>query len=1168
MSLQIQVFNLKNKRVTTSKISTYPLDTIESISLRTAIALKTLEKYIYFLTPYDKEEKSINIIDILQEIKNTDLDILEFIRALETSNVDLKKLNIKKDIIEPWLAINKDFKNLEMVNNLKILAVNTLIAGGYFRDETEFNYVWNKRQDIEEGINNKIRAETIRENRYTKLYSIFDNVQTNIDSTDIEVQKISITADINFGDISLLEIFNDIVVNKNAPFACCNQYYKILKNFIPLQDWNNIENDVLIVKINQKIEDINYGEIKIYRDKQQIKLTCDIISEKNYLSMTEFLERFKTIFPDRQISIDNIQETSITAIYYIPQYTINSYVFADIAMNDDRFSSILSIDESVKATKKRSESTDPSTYIYFTHPATGTITASILQKTVDPTFKNIDDKFTLDSNYLRIRLKGVNKISLTTFQEMFEKLLEIYRQQYQNIVDFYRIFVPEFAEMKKPALQRKKSIDRPKDIFIANYSRICSKDRSPIIVNPDRLDEYDQKDIYQFPRNLPKSGDKYPSDGKNILNYTCPNPTYPYFGIQLNKLENKEEYPYLPCCFKTDQKTNPKYQKYYYNIQKTEKDKDQQNLILTDKFLGNGVFGKLSEPITQLFNFLDGDAGYKYIRVGVTRSRSSFLQCVLFALDDSFASLKDSEEIEATLIGVRDNLSDNDSYPLARQSCYDLSKENLVKQIADPDIYLDPKLYLQLLEGKYNCNIFLFNRDTIIKPRYKEGFYCSRQRPNTIFIYEHMGSESDHADYPQCELIVKWNVESSQDVKYSFRKSEKISKNITNLFNTLNTYYVLNKPISPIYLGLKNIKSQSIDSYGKTRRITVDYNSSNINIFTEPINPLNVAEKNGENLENELKTVLDFCIDNEIKITSQSVENNYIKQLNCVIGNVNCYIPIKRGKKSLPDIDIVTTFLPIAKEVSILDRYNFNKKTARYLTEYVFWMFSKFLQKEKILEIDDDVLNKFSKKYFVIDEKFNYPEISKNFETNPKIFSGEKLILQSTETLKRLLYVLKLYSVRHRKTLLQYYQKTSIVDYYLDIADFNKNIEQIILHGNESIDKLVRESKFTHILYEEIRPDFNVPYFFKNNLIDDKVFLAVNVDDYKKGFDITVNWHKNNFVLDYPEPIGMYNFTLFSYSNRYKIKKYYISEGKKGYHIQMIGYKINNTPYYTVLLEL
>ena len=135
-------------------------------------------------------------------------------------------------------------------------------------------------------------------------------------------------------------------------------------------------------------------------------------------------------------------------------------------------------------------------------------------------------------------------------------------------------------------------------------------------------------------------------------------------------------------------------------------------------------------------------------------------------------------------------------------------------------------------------------------PRHLQAYYKNFNKKRCIYVYEHMGSESDHSLYPQCELIVKYNIRKrSENVQYSF--SYKDSKNIRQVYSRLRKSYALNTSIQEKYMKLNNyikVKSQRIDSYGKTRQLNVKYKNKNVSLIISPIQPLkakrNIVIKN------------------------------------------------------------------------------------------------------------------------------------------------------------------------------------------------------------------------------------------------------------------------------------------------------------------------------------
>ena len=85
------------------------------------------------------------------------------------------------------------------------------------------------------------------------------------------------------------------------------------------------------------------------------------------------------------------------------------------------------------------------------------------------------------------------------------------------------------------------------------------------------------------------------------------------------------------------------------------------------------------------------------------------------------------------------------------------------------------------------------------------------------------------------------------------------------------------------------------------------------------------------------------------------------------------------------------------------------------------------------------------------------------------------------ETLKRLLYVLRLELVRQKNKILNYHSHDTIDNYYMDITDFDHYPFQVILYGDESVDNMIKERGTRQfIIHNKVSPASKTPYFFKN----------------------------------------------------------------------------------------
>lgn len=1166
----------------------YQLDTPESITIRIASSMGTIPEYLYYPKGFPSEideDTEIVVEDLLELIKESDTtNFRDFLKSIEPKLP--KKIDLKRDVLIPWLIYNKKIEQLYQFSPAILTQqANDLVENDYFDSVDEVQNIWGRKKILRDELDRRILFNNNNKDTYLKLYQAFQDVEEGIGYTEFSTNRVTLLFNLDLEDITLLEIFNHIILNERVPFATVKNYYKILKDFIPPEEWSQ-ESDNIIVKVGEKVDmstikHKEYADVKVEMEGEKVITKTRLITERGYLSRDQFLEKFMGIFHGLgNITYSNVNEMEVVGIFYFPFQRINTYVFSDLVMNDTLFSSLINIDESSKATKKKGEVGQPWLHIHFDHPSTGHITAGISQKTVDRSeleMRSTDPEiFPHGEAYIRVRVRGKDRKSVEIFQEMLSKLFVIYEQKYDEIAEFYQKYLPDFGVFVEGNVKplKEKPSDIAPNIFVKNYSRTCPDERIPKIITKEEAKEHDN--VMIFPRDIQQNEPKYASDGVDQKYYICTNPDYPNPGVRVNRLSNSKEYPYIPCCFKENQrkKKGGHYKKYYNNDLTYNQEKRQQELIRTDKILGSEQYGLLPDSLEKIFDILNMDQKYRYIRVGVERNPSSFLSAVLSSLHEEtgFLNLSDKEK-KKEIKKIRKRMAKENIVPLARQSVYDENIEQIQKELLDIDAYLDPKKYTQLLETFFNCNIFLFNREKLFLPNHVQSYYKNYNDAPCIFIYEHMGSESDRAEYPQCELIIRWHTKKSDDTQYVFPYDQNVSKGINKIFQILRDSYALDTHIDETVFNIPDevkILSQEIDSYGKTRRLNVQY-GENITILTSPIPPIAVKEtKSDDMIKVSSKVALSLLRLMDAKEISQKVIRNMAVEIHAMVSNVSVTIPIET-ENVLDGLSISrVSFNYSENEGSDIATYNRNKKLARYITEYSFWLFSRFMKKKGVEKIDDDVLATFAKKRIKIIPDFKYDNIPKKFSTKSGVMDGGRLVVTSEDMLKRLLYVVKLYSIRDTRALVNYYTHNVITNYYVDLTDFTFYPNQVILYGDDSVDKWIQENKFTYTMNSEVLIGQRSPYFFKNEMIEDKVFLAQNVDNLETAFHVARTWQRDKYNPGpYYQEKHSYNFTLYTYG---KGDSMIVKEvkGKRSLpdKLRILGYKLSDTPYYTVLLDL
>jgi hypothetical protein len=402
-----------------------------------------------------------------------------------------------------------------------------------------------------------------------------------------------------------------------------------------------------------------------------------------------------------------------------------------------------------------------------------------------------------------------------------------------------------------------------------------------------------------------------------------------------------------------------------------------------------------------------------------------------------------------------------------------------------------------------------------------------------------------------------------------FDFSSNIVKNIMNIYLNLDTiiFYEDKERIfrqkndGEIFLKNNKIISQVVDIFGKTRVIIIEIDRKKYAINIVPIPPLNVPIINIE--ESRQYNLTKNSYDNRIGIMNiEYIDNGNI--LVGTMGEFNVYMEFKEENK--------------------INKYNKMKKISRCVVNHFIWLYSKYVN----LNIDpgdrtydyltnDDFSEFMDMGYIEVDPTFNY-EIIKNelSEENEGIFRDGKLIIKSYETLNRLKYVLKHKLVREFNNVLDYHYKENMSDYYMDIDDFDSHPFQTILKGKEFTEKWLNASIQDYELFDTVELDKS-QYFFRNQLIDNNIYIARNVNTIEKAIQLGIFWNikqYNPMIKNFNYENYGYKVILYAYKNSKEIEKYTIEKKDENYagKINIIGYKIRKDDIlidnFTVLMKL
>jgi hypothetical protein len=1056
-------------------------------------------------------------------------------------------------------------------------------------------------------------SSQINENKF--FYKEFSKVKP-IATTESEL--ISTKTEITFEvDYDIYELFNNLKMSWDIPFATINDYYKIKDNFIPSKQWtysrerftdNFTRNvtDILYLKVlNIKNLDIVHSEIdpelyttvSIYfekpRDENRIKRIADLEKletklneenedlnkeikaekkkkkEANKLLIIELEEKINEnikklnnlllsqndepisniskvhMFFDMNINFNLTKEEMIKRIFYtfpipvinyteheiqvkaeflIPDFYLDKYLFLDVLTNNKKFYHKLFLDESNGFTKNELVgNTRGGVFIHYDKISIS-LTEQIVEK---PNLNLIKKGMKVDSNYLKVKVTRAQNLKVVdNFKKIFAKYITLYNDEKEKIKQKYKKYLANFDDFLEKVnqnilLKRKKSTrekimlkDYDPELFKSDYSRECPLNRHPRIVEKEEFDELVEDNKYPivFPKDKFDQNHEYKQ-----FYYSCDHhPDFPYIGVKENKkMSNKSLYPLIPCCYKEDvrgggPRRKKSLWKIYYEEGKKfsdfsgyqkdlENEQNEKHIYTSNKILNPKRLGILNKDVQSFFSSIDDENSY--YRKGMNRTNNSFLECLLIATEPTNENAPLNEKL-IYFAEKRKELAKmitNNSEAFQNMIMISQNPEGISEYILDKNKYLDPKIFVSLLEKMYNIQIFIFSENNenpngyLASPYYINEYLHNKYKPETpiVIIYEHQ--PKDNIEFPQCELIIMLKENTARFLfPYNFRVSINIKKSFKLMYeNELDKFL-------PIPNFNQKIISVGIDYFGKTRFLQF----KDLAIYTNPIASLNLP-LGYVYKPVEYNVALKFFNKEEIK-PKYIYENDKVVCLEGIKGNVFfsiLIIPIKlKNQEEEPKKNFLNS---PTKKTSLLEEYNNNLRIARYLIEYTLYFFSIDYYKYNPKNININYLEEFASRNFLIDSSFEYSKIPRIFNKDCKgLIKNKKIVVHSEKIMKKLVYNLRMRLRINYKETINYRDYKYIQLYYADVKDFTTIKNQVIIQGSEALNKWITVKINDYSIKEKVETVTNL---FKELIQYDneKPFVVI----------FCASWNKNSTTL-------------------------------------------------------
>lgn len=609
------------------------------------------------------------------------------------------------------------------------------------------------------------------------------------------------------------------------------------------------------------------------------------------------------------------QEIKVRGEFNMWGMSLDEASFLDMVLLEPLMNVYLYVEENIKpfALKKRLDVHYRSIFTDMGEGKTGTdqayiansasVSVTLTQKTptadevveiMDPITKNVTRAVLPGgSQYIHVNIsQAESRTVVNDFIPIFRLLMKFYVDNRDEIIDVYDAILPELTELptllaqrrkhtvqteqtileltKKPTIQRRTNTriqalrDRAPGVFVKDFPRMCQAPLHPIIAEETDINAWKQQRV--GPTLMERQVMAFPKDNPQ-WNFVCPDDKYLYPGVKLNDLTNKEQFPYVPCCFKKDQMSpgvNSEYRAYVENRPldekkgaKAEKKISTRKILVPDKvaFLPRAV-----ESIVKRYS----DEHVDMVRYGIIYTPNSLIHCVCVAIDDpTYLAQPNDEAKEAYALRIRQHMLATIRPALLKQELYDYTDEEITEIFSDGNIFFDPNLFYRAVEETFNINIYVFSPPPPTGDENELGameiprFRIFHARPlrihrPTVCIIKTGGSESDALEFPQCELIVDYDEDNLQIMKlFGPEMAEACHASLQETLKTLTWNVLADNTFeahSNIYYHIDHLNlfrsppvSQFIDDNGKMRALTLNLGQGQLmTVATIPSQPENL----------------------------------------------------------------------------------------------------------------------------------------------------------------------------------------------------------------------------------------------------------------------------------------------------------------------------------------
>ena len=910
--------------------------------------------------------------------------------------------------------------------------------------------------------------------------------ELNFISSRIEEVRYTLEGSFVCERVDTLELFNEMQVDMDVPVASVGKYHKVANGVISVPDeWvEDVSNETLrFFMRTAESENRKKCKAEDFADVLVIEKTISgatttfdvLLSAGNAVPITELLHQFCLCLKRKPTNF-TLKKRFGKGLFVMSQLNFEEIIFQDAVMNQPFIRNFITIDERYGIHKKRG---GLKLQLKRNPTATDTVYASLIKKKVesgtDLEPRLFSEQVKKNELIYSIQISGREEGEITFMKFILEKciqrMLDNYKQQfvpyYGSIVSNLKQVVPDPTVKQKIITESVKSLKEIDPVlFKSGYSRLCQGDFQ-VELATDSDQKSKRMDTMVFVRDADLN------DQRKQFVYKCKNPSL-FIGLKDNTNEDKQyrkDYPFIPCCFETNQKEEVTSLRYKYEkgtlpfVERQAKQKGldenevfgdilfkEMELKLKMPVLEADKIGKLEQKIVDVCNLSNSKAllgEVSYFRKGVVRSPRSVISCLIHIKRD----LKQPRFHRHYVNLLRD-------FALANTCAQSGMNTNQALKILTEDNFINPIDWHQALCEIFQVNIYIWKVEKkgnatfvdLVPPKFNRFIIKPPQRfRDSVVLVMTSGGEFSSLNEPyHVEYLVERHLSSTsgkQILRSVFDQDHPLIRGLENCLSIQNKSYDFKVTCKSC-----KILHQSEDSVGKIRSFVLQTKEGKkVQVSCSPIVPFSDVSKSSDvKVKTDTLTITEAkallekefgCAESEIVLVN---DNGKCIGAQCLSNEVTLFIPCivtdLFGVKSTTS-SVVAPTVPTTS--SLFQSYNLYIKIANCLKHFTAYLFSMIYSANVNPFSFKDKVEEFVKEHTMIDEKHQYSIESRllTLEQTAYVKNKTKVIFTSESVRTRIVSNLKQDCIYRPESIFDIQYLKYIPDFYSSAADFKQGTQ-------------------------------------------------------------------------------------------------------------------------------